>query len=224
MTIVTNTEEKIRALLESTNREEMTYLIGYLLTEDFFEAPASTKYHGCYKGGLAAHSLRVYEILNEKPTVFDLKLDAVSSPGQKPLPITTEALIIVPLLHDVCKIGAYIGTEKPYKWNKQQPKGHALLSIERIEKHIKLTDLEKLMITYHMGIYGTNEWCKDSSWEKGEYPILGDHSQDERLSKEESQKLRYGKSLRNAYFHNPICKVLYFCDELSTLEEKAKEI
>ena len=29
----------------------------------FFDAPASTKYHGCYDGGLARHSLNVFERL-----------------------------------------------------------------------------------------------------------------------------------------------------------------
>jgi len=42
------------------------------------------------------------------------------------------------------------------------------------------------------------------------------------MSKEESQKARYGQSLRNAWYHNPICKLMYFCDELATFEEKAE--
>ena len=214
------TKEQIIKLLESTERKGIDGLIAYLTDGGFFESPASTKYHGCYAGGLADHSFGVYDFLTEYSS--RIKLDIVSSPGQKPLPIEDDTLIIAPLLHDVCKMGAYIGTEKPYKWNRKQPKGHAILSIERIKKYIELTELEEMMIRCHMGIYGTNEWCKDSSWEKGEYPILGDHSQDEEMSKEDSQKARYGKSLRNVYYHNPICKVMYFCDELATLEEKAQ--
>ena len=223
MPIVTNTEEKIRALLESTHREGINCLIGYLVQEGFFTAPASTKFHGCYEGGLAEHSYRVYDLLTQHDT---MKLDAVSSPGQKPYPITDANLVIAALLHDVCKIGAYLGTEKPYTWNKKQPKGHALLSIERIEKHIDLTLLEEMMIKFHMGIYGLKEFSEEGSWEYktfAEYSLRGDHSEDENMTKEESQAARYGKSLRNAWYHNPICKVMYFCDELATLEEKAKE-
>jgi len=120
-------------------------------------------------------------------------------------------------------MGAYIGTEKPYKWNKQQPKGHALLSIERIKKHIELTELEELMIKYHMGVYGLNEFYDEDDWQTGEYPLRGDHTNDKEMSKEESKKARYGKSMANAWYHNPIVKVMYFCDELATLEEKAEK-
>ncbi len=215
------TEEKIIDLLESTNRGGMVYLIGHLQKEGFFESPASTKFHGCYPGGLAEHSLKVYHLLEHY--IDKLKLDETLSPGQKPLEFTRYTTVIAGLLHDVCKIGAYIGDEKPYKWNKQQPKGHAILSIERIKGFIKLTALEEMMITYHMGVYGLNEFYEDGSWQTGEYPLRGDHSNDKHLTKEESQEARYGKSMANAWYHNPICKLMYFCDEIATLEEKASE-
>jgi len=217
------TEKRITELLESTNREGVTDLVCYLRESGFFECPASTKFHGAHKGGLAEHSLRVYELLDNRCGMLNLGRDF--SPGQKPLEITEEAIVIAALLHDVCKVGAYIGDESPYKWNKQQPKGHALLSIERIKKHIELTELEELMIKYHMGVYGLNEFYEEDSWEyktSAEYPLRGDHSKCEGMTKEESQKARYGKSLRNAWYHNPIVKLMYFCDELAVFEEKAK--
>lgn len=219
------TKERIVDLLKSTNRSCIEKLITYLEFNGFFESPASTKFRGCYAGGLAAHSLAVYERLLALSS--PLKLDSVSAPGQKPLPIDVGNIIIAALLHDVCKIGAYIGDEKPYKWNKSQPKGHALLSIERIKKYIELTDIEKLMIKYHMGVYGLREFYEKDSWEyktNAEYPLRGDHSNDINLTKEESQKARYGKSLRNAWYHNPICKLMYFCDEIATFEEKASDV
>lgn len=209
---------EIVGLLISTKRKGIKSLIKYLEDGGFFEAPASTRFHGAYPGGLAKHSLRVYELLIH----YDkLRLGVVSVPGQNPLAIADDALKIAPLLHDICKMGAYIGTEKPYKWNKQQPKGHATLSLERIKKFIKLTELEELMIKYHMGVYGLNEY--DPGTYFGEYPLRGDHSNDKGMTKEESKKACYGKSMANAWFHNPIVKVMYFCDELATLEEKAKE-
>ena len=222
MTIVTNTEEHIRALLESTHREGVNCLIAYLVQEGFFEAPASTKYHGCFKGGLAKHSLRVYELLAEH--CVKLKFNKVVGSGQKQLEILQVNIIIAALLHDVCKIGAYLGDEKPYKWNRKQPKGHALLSIERIKKHIDLSELEEMMIKYHMGIYGLNEFYGEDGWQTGEYPLRGDHADDEKMTREESKKSRYGKSMANAWYHNPIVKVMYFCDEIATLEEKASEV
>ena len=212
-----DTKGKIIELLESTNRAGMKPLIHYLESDGFFESPASTKFHGCYKGGLADHSLGVYNLLIKHcPTNIAEPLGA----GQKPLSVDGDTIKIAALLHDACKIGAYIGTEKPYKWNKQQPKGHATLSIERIKKHIELTPIEEMMIKYHMGVYGLNEFYKENDWQTGEYPLRGDHATCEGMSKEESQKARYGTSLANAWYHNPICKIMYFCDELETLEAK----
>lgn len=210
-------------LLKNTKRPGVQKLVTYLLSEGFFTSPASTKFHGCFKGGLAEHSYKVYTYLQEHVTKGKMKFDAVTSPGQKPLPIKPENLIIAGLLHDICKVGAYVGTKNPYTWNKKTPKGHGQLSIERIEKFIKLDDIEKLMIKFHMGIYGAFEFYEEGSWEykKAEYHLRGDHSQDEEISREESKKRRYGQSLANAYFHNPVCKVFSICDEIETLEAKA---
>ena len=216
-------KEKIKELLMGTKRKGIESLIKYLEDEGFFEVPASTRYHCCYAGGLAEHSLRDYELLINL-NINILKLDAVTSPSQNPLPIKPDNVIIAALLHDVCKIGAYIGDEKPYKYNKQQPKGHALLSIERIKKHIELTELEEMIIKYHMGVYGLNEFYSEDDWQSGEYSLRGDHTNDKEMTKEESKKARYGKSMANAWYHNPIVKVMYFCDELATLEEKTNAV
>lgn len=202
------TKTRVVALLRSTEREGIEALISYLEANGFFESPASTKWHGCYAGGLAEHSLHVHDKLHN---YSHLVLGAIPSPGQQPLPIDGNTFIIAALLHDVCKMGAYLGEAKPYKWNRSQPKGHALLSIVRVTKYIKLTELEELMIRYHMGVYGLYEFDTKS----GEYPLRGDDTK----SKEE----RRGKSMANAWHHNPIVKLMYFCDEIATLEEIAKE-
>ena len=44
------------------------------------------------------------------------------------------------------------------------------------------------------------------------------------MTKEESQKARYGKSLANVWYHNPIVKLMSICDELATMEEKANDV
>lgn len=219
--IVTNTEEHIRALLESTGRDGMDGLIGHMLTSGFFESPASTKFHGCYTGGLAVHSLRVFKLLEDR--YAGLELHMITSPGQKPLEFNRANIIIATLLHDLCKVGAYIGNEKPYKYNTQQPKGHAELSITRVSGFITLEPIEEMMIRFHMGVYGLNEFYKKGDWQTGEYPLRGDHVACEGMNKEESKAFRYGKSMANAWFHNPICKLMYFCDEIATLEEKVAE-
>ena len=48
-------------LLKNTKRENIDKLIEWLEKEtDFFSAPASTKYHLNYEGGLLVHSLNVF--------------------------------------------------------------------------------------------------------------------------------------------------------------------
>jgi 23S rRNA maturation-related 3'-5' exoribonuclease YhaM len=184
---ITQHQQIITTSLLSTNRPGMEGLLLYLNDGGFFTCPGSTKFHGCYEGGLAHHSLNVYDLLLAMNK--DLALNCPA-----------DSLIIAPLLHDLCKMGSYIGTSKPYTYNRSHPKGHALLSLERIRQYITLTELEDKMIRYHMGVYGLKEFEPD----KGEYTLRGE-------------------SMANAWFHHPIVKVMYFCDELATLQEKTHE-
>lgn len=200
----------IELLLMETKREGMQGMVDYLNLYGFFESPASTKYHGNYKGGLADHSLDVYDMLLARNAEFEP--NAGGGPGQKALEVTTDTIAIAALLHDVCKIGAYLGSEGGYSWNRAQPKGHAELSIVRIKKHIELTRLEEMMIRFHMGVYGLVEFYGPDRRNLGEYALRGDPSR----GKEE----RYGMSLANAWYHNPIVKLMYFCDELSAMGQK----
>lgn len=219
-----DTKEKIIELLTGTQREGIDKMIEYMATNGFFEAPASTRFHGSYAGGLAKHSLRVYEMLVSH--VAKYKPKTKSGFGQMQCGFDDQALIIAGLLHDVCKIGSYVRTKADDGWtnNRTKEKGHAKLSINRIKNFIKLEKIEEMMIRYHMGVYGVIEFCKDGDTQNGEYPLRGDHSKDEHLTKEESQKKRYGKSLANCWYHNPICKLMYFCDELATFEARASEV
>ena len=91
-------KEKIISLLETVQREGMQDLINYLESSDYFTAPASTKYHSCHPGGLAEHSLNVYKLLEHKNKVYKLE-------------IPQESIIIIALLHDLCKVDFY-ATEK----------------------------------------------------------------------------------------------------------------
>lgn len=180
-------KEKITQLLQNTGREGIDKLINWLDTEGFFTSPGSTKFHGCYAGGLAQHSFNVYELLEKANRDY-----ALNCPQ--------ESIIIATILHDVCKVGAYLGSSKPYTWNRSQPKGHASLSLERIKQFITLTELEEMMIKYHMGVYGLEEFEPG----KGEYNLRGG-------------------GLANAWYHHPIVKAMYFCDEFATLKEKLAE-
>ena len=72
-------------------RKGITELLDYLETTDFFTAPASTKYHGAYPGGLVEHSLNVYRRL-------------VSKQEDMPAGTENETIIVIALLHDICKV------------------------------------------------------------------------------------------------------------------------
>ena len=89
-------KQRFLKLLRSTNREGIEELIKFLENSDFFTAPASTKFHGDYEGGLLEHSLKVYDILCEK----------VKNPGIE-LNVSEDTLKIVALLHDICKVNFY---------------------------------------------------------------------------------------------------------------------
>ena len=69
-------------------------LIDWLDSSDFYHAPASSRYHSAYEGGLCAHSLNVYD---------NLKL----LNAQKNLGIGEEAMKVAALLHDISKTNYY---------------------------------------------------------------------------------------------------------------------
>ena len=56
-------KEEFLKILRTVNREGMEDFIKFLESTDFFTAPASTRFHGNYAGGLVEHSMKVYEIL-----------------------------------------------------------------------------------------------------------------------------------------------------------------
>lgn len=94
-------EEFIAIFQETVKREGAEALLDYLEHKsDFFEAPASARYHSAYRGGLCEHSLNVYHCLKDylaRERVAELY----------GLEYSEESIALVSLLHDVCKIGCY---------------------------------------------------------------------------------------------------------------------
>lgn len=131
----------ITDFLSMIERPGINSLLDYLLESDYFTAPASTRYHNVFKGGLCQHSLNVTREFS-KENVRWLK------------PVPQDSVIICGLLHDLCKAGAYTETARGYEKVKEFPKGHARLSISRATKFIKLTPVELDIILYHMGLFG----------------------------------------------------------------------
>ena len=99
---MTNKERFIDIYRTHIKREGSEELLNYLLSDqcDFFTAPASTRYHGAYEGGLLDHSLNVYDCL----------LDILARPRVKDvygIHYSDESAAIVALLHDLCKVNIY---------------------------------------------------------------------------------------------------------------------
>ena len=89
-------KEEFLNLLRSVQREGMEDLIKFVESTDFFKAPASTRFHGNFEGGLLQHSMKVYEILKEKLNNTPV-----------PMNISEDTIKIVSLLHDICKVNYY---------------------------------------------------------------------------------------------------------------------
>ena len=150
-------KEEFLKLLESINREGMDKLIEFLNNSDFFTAPASTRFHGNFEGGLAAHSMKVYEIFDKK--VKEAGLD-----------IPEDSIKIIALLHDLCKTNFYKIDYRNAKnsrgeWEKVPyytiddtiPYGHGEKSVMMLTEFIKLTNEEKYSIRWHMGFTEAKE-------------------------------------------------------------------
>lgn len=100
--------ERFEALLKSVQRDGIDKLIRYIQKNtDFYKAPASTRFHLACEGGLLQHSLNVYDCLvakRESPIWKDILKE-----------IPDESLILIALLHDLCKTNFYVEGTKNQK-------------------------------------------------------------------------------------------------------------
>jgi len=112
----------------------------------FVDAPASTKYHGAYEGGLFEHSMAVVNSLMELTEKLDLKWERNESP------------VIVGLFHDLCKIDAYVDDGADYKHSETNiTDGHGSKSVIYLQKYMDLTDEEIACVRWHMGAFDDKE-------------------------------------------------------------------
>ncbi len=153
---MTNKERFLEICHTHIKREGLDRLLDWLEKSDFYEAPASTKYHGNYAGGLLEHSLNVYDCMRRVAKHY---------PNY---PIPEESVAICALFHDLCKVNFYqkgyrnVKDEATGQWVKKEiyeinekfPIGHGEKSCIILQWFFsKLTVPELLAIRYHMGSF-----------------------------------------------------------------------
>ena len=159
---MTNKERFIEIFTSKIKREGADKLLDYLLSSDFFLAPASARFHSSYEGGLLDHSLNVYDCL-----VSYLSSDAAKRFGFE---YSDESIAIVALLHDLCKVGVYkkgfrnVKDERgvwqrvdTFEFDDQLPYGHGEKSVYIVSGYMRLTREEAFAIRYHMGYSSERE-------------------------------------------------------------------
>ena len=151
-------DEFIELFQTHIKREGADKLLEYLCSSqcDFFTAPASTRYHGSYRGGLVEHSLNVYHCLKDY-------LNRAQVKEQYHMEYSEESIAIAALLHDICKINCYktgVRNKKidgawqqveVFEYQDELPYGHGEKSVYIITGFMRLTREEAFAIRYHMG-------------------------------------------------------------------------
>lgn len=155
-------EKFIEIYTEHISRPGADRLLEWLESSDFFSAPASTRFHLSVLGGLALHSVNVYERLKR------LVAEEQEATG-KLCGVTDETVAIVALLHDICKANFYdiemrnkkneqgVWEKVPfYVVNDSLPYGHGEKSVYIVSGFMKLSREEAMAIRWHMGYSDTD--------------------------------------------------------------------
>lgn len=155
---------------EHIHRDGLEDLLGWLQKSDFFTAPASSRFHGSYAGGLCEHSLDVYRMALLGVSGFTLELD-------------DESLAISTLFHDLCKVNMYkidkrnkkvdgVWKEEPfYTIEEKHPfGGHGSKSVFLVQQFMRLKTDEAAAINCHMG-FSTGDAVRDISNSYQAFPL-----------------------------------------------------
>ena len=160
-----NYERFMQIYKDNITRDGADELLEYLESKqsDFFEAPASTRFHGSYAGGLLEHSLNVYDCLTDYLTRERAK-------SVYKMDYSAESVAIVSLLHDLCKINCYKKglrnvkdsngvwqSVEVFEYEDKLPYGHGEKSVYVVSGYMKLTREEAFAIRYHMGFSGIED-------------------------------------------------------------------
>lgn len=155
MEVEQNKQKFLEIAKTNIKREGIDQLLDFLQKSDFFDAPASTKFHLAEEGGLCEHSLNVYN------RYLNLLKNEYGEKWQEKLSL--ESATIIALFHDICKANTYkteyrnvkedgVWVQKPYySVADSLPYGHGEKSVYIINGFLRLTREEAMAINWHMG-------------------------------------------------------------------------
>ena len=189
--IENNKKQFLEIVKNNITRDGIDDLWAWLETTDFYECPASSRFHLAEAGGLCLHSINVYHRL------LKLMTDEFGEEN-----INKETIAIVGLFHDLCKCCYYKvemrnvkengeWVQKPYyAVDDPLPYGHGEKSVYILNGYLRLTREEALAINWHMGGF-------------------------------DSRVMGGDMSLANAYYKYPLCTLAHIADIMATyLDEK----
>ena len=168
---IENNITRFEAELAKVQRPGMDKLLEYIQKSDFYKAPASTKYHLACPGGLLQHSLNVLDALRG---LLSWRSDGnweYRAAGKVVDTIPDDSVIMMALLHDICKTHFYgtstrnVKNDATGKWEKvpfytvddRMPLGHGPKSAMIVKQYTTLTSQELYAIWHHMGMNGNYE-------------------------------------------------------------------
>ena len=167
---MTAKEEFIKIYTDNITRRGSAELLEWIQKTDFFNAPASTKFHCACEHGPVMHSVSVFNTMMEKH--FDEDTDSL------------ESFAICALLHDLCKAQFYtvstrnVKNDETGQWEKVPyysvedsfPYGHGEKSVFLIERFMRLKLEEAMAIRWHMGGFDDNSgYAISQAYER--YPL-----------------------------------------------------
>ena len=109
--------ERFEAEIAKIDRPGADRLRNYLRKSDMYSAPASTRFHLSVTGGLLQHSLNVLDAFRKRMRDNEDGTYSFMVAGKNMATITEESMIIMALLHDLCKTNFY---KTVMRWRKDR--------------------------------------------------------------------------------------------------------
>lgn len=169
-----DTKNEILNILRSLNIPGIEELLQAMDDGGFYDSPCSTRYHLATPGGLAKHSLNVFDTM----LVLNRALDAG---------LGYDDIAIVALLHDLGKMGDYSKrnyVEAPLLKNGKAPAApyihnpeltfeeHEIRSVIIANRYINITEEQTRAILHHNGMYGKLDNSYKAYYDKDKLSFL----------------------------------------------------